>query len=334
MYDMHYDLLTILYYNFKENNPKANKQKLLSDCEMIYKDNNILGGIINLYFMSESEMEEELGIEKEELSEVVSMFKRSIELLDLLKYSQVIPENIDFIYSIEGCDYFKSEEDLEELYDLGLRSILPVWNEKNKFGSGYRSEDGLTELGKRLILKAIDLGIMIDVSHANLKTFNDILDIIEEEKNNGKDITVIASHSNVKSLCDRKRNLSDEQLIRLKNVGGYIGLFTNGNFLSFDNEEIDYKERQQNFLKHMHYIIQEIGFSEDKVLISSDDMNFNPDPSYHHLESFELSRISTDLRELLEKNYPTDFTNKVMIDNAKELVKKVNKKTIKTRKTI
>ena len=334
MYDMHYDLLTILYYNFKENNLKADKQKLLKDCEEIYKNNNILGGIINLYFMSESEMKEELGIEKEELSKVIPMFKKSIELLDLLKYSQIIPENIDFIYSIEGCDYFKSEEDLEELYNLGLRSILPVWNEKNKFGSGYRSEEGLTELGKKLILKAIDLGIIIDVSHANFKTFNDIIDIIEVEKNKGKNVTVIASHSNVKSLCDRKRNLSDDELNRLKNVGGYIGLFTNGNFLSIDNEEIDYEERQQNFLKHLDYIINKIGFSEDKILISSDDMNFNPDPSYHHLEAFELSRISTDLRELLEKYYSSDFTNKVMINNAKELIKNINKDNIKTHKTI
>lgn len=58
MYDMHYDLLTIIYYNFKEDNPKSNKERALHDCEMIYKNNNILGGIINLYFMSETDMKE------------------------------------------------------------------------------------------------------------------------------------------------------------------------------------------------------------------------------------------------------------------------------------
>lgn len=327
MYDMHYDLLTILYYNFKENNIKANKQKVLKDCEMIYKNNNILGGIINLYFMSETEMEEELGINKQELYQVIPMFKRSINLLKLLKYSEVIPKNIDFIYSIEGCDYFESENDLEELYDLGLRSILPVWNEKNKFGSGNRSEDGLTELGKRLIIKAIDLGIIIDVSHANSQTFNDILDVIEEEQQNGKDIIVIASHSNVRMLCDRKRNLTDQQLVRLKNIGGYIGLFENGNFLSLDNENITYEERQQNFIKHMDYIKNKIGFSEDKIFISSDDMNFNPDLSYHNLEAFPISQISNDLRRLLNNNYTSDFVDKVMIENAKKLIQKVNDKT-------
>lgn len=327
MYDMHYDLLTILYYNFKENNIKANKQKVLKDCEMIYKNNNILGGIINLYFMSETEMEEELGINKQELYQVIPMFKRSINLLKLLKYSEVIPKNIDFIYSIEGCDYFESENDLEELYDLGLRSILPVWNEKNKFGSGNRSEDGLTELGKRLIIKAIDLGIIIDVSHANSQTFNDILDVIEEEQQNGKDVIVIASHSNVRMLCDRKRNLTDQQLVRLKNIGGYIGLFENGNFLSLDNENITYEERQQNFIKHMDYIKNKIGFSEDKIFISSDDMNFNPDLSYHNLEAFPISQISNDLRRLLNNNYTSDFVDKVMIENAKKLIQKVNDKT-------
>ena len=75
MYDMHYDLLTILYYNLKLNNPKANKKKLISD---LFKLRMIKGGIINLYFMSEDEMFAELGITKEETNDVINMFKTSI----------------------------------------------------------------------------------------------------------------------------------------------------------------------------------------------------------------------------------------------------------------
>ena len=124
MYDMHYDLLTILYFNFKENNPLAKKEDTMNMLKKIY-DNNVLGGFINLYFMSAEEMKEELGIEKEEILDVSLMFKKSIEYLEMLK-GKVIPEDINFIYSIEGCDYLKDENDLEEIYDLGLRSILPV----------------------------------------------------------------------------------------------------------------------------------------------------------------------------------------------------------------
>ena len=240
----------------------------------------------------------------------------------------VIPNSIEFIYSIEGCDYLKSEDDLDELYKLGLRSILPDWNEKNKFGSSFKSEEGLTDLGKKLILRAIELGIMIDVSHANLKTFNDILEIIELEKAKGKDINVIASHSNLKTLCKRERNLSDTQLIRLKDIGGYIGIFTNGKFLSLDNKKIGYEKRQENFIKHLDYILNKIKFPEDKIVISSDDMNFSPDTTYHNSEAFYLPNISVSLRRILKKYYKIDFVDKVMIDNSKKLIKKLNNKSV------
>ena len=69
--------------------------------------NNIRGGIINLYFMPESKMEEELGITKEELENVPAMLKKSIEYLYYFKKNNIIPSNINFLYSIEGCDLYK-----------------------------------------------------------------------------------------------------------------------------------------------------------------------------------------------------------------------------------
>ena len=125
MYDMHYDLLTILYFNLKNNNKLSNQDKLINDCIKIY-NNNVLGGIIDLYFMSQNEMLDELGITSEELQDVKKMFKQSINYLNIFKENCIIPANIDFIYSMEGCDYYKDENDLDELYDLGLRAILPV----------------------------------------------------------------------------------------------------------------------------------------------------------------------------------------------------------------
>ena len=115
------------------------------------------------------------------------------------------------VYNVENL------EELEELYNLGLRAILPVWNNENKYGSGLKSDKGLTAKGKDLVKKAIDLGIIIDLSHANPNTFDGIIDVISNEQQKGKSPIVIASHSNCRSLCDRKRNLTDEQLIKLKN---------------------------------------------------------------------------------------------------------------------
>ena len=326
MYDMHYDLLTILYYNLTKNNKYQNINKLIDDCKKIY-NNNITGGIINLYFMSKKEMLDELDIKEEELQDVVKMFKKSIEYLDIFKEKNIIQKNIDFIYSIEGCDFLKDEKELEKLYQLGLRSILPVWNNKNKFGSGIRTNEGITKEGIKLIKKAIELGIIIDISHANEQTFYDIINITKEEKEKGKNPILMASHSNVKTLCNRKRNLDDLQLEKLKEEDGYIGLFTNGNFLSLNNKNFNYQKRQEEYLKHLKYIIEKIGFSQDKILISTDDMNFHPDSSYHNIEAFPIETIKKDLYSIITKEYDRKTAKKIMKDNPQRLINKI--KTLK-----
>lgn len=322
MYDMHYDLLTILYYNLKKNNPKANIEKLNQDLINMYKG-NIQGGIINLYFMSEQEMLEELNITKEEMNNVLQMFQQSIQHLKDYQNCGIIPKDIDYIYSIEGCDFLTDENDLEPLYKLGLKSIIPVWNNESKFGSGIRSEKGLTDLGEKLIEKAIELGIIIDISHANEKTFFDIIKVIE--KNKDKPINLIASHSNVRSLCDRERNLTDEQLKCLKEHNGYIGIFTNGNFISKDNKELTHEERLKNFIKHLKYIIDVIKFNTKRIIISTDDMNFSPDSSYHHKETYPLDSIAEKLHLEISKIYGEDIANDILINNSKELICKVKK---------
>lgn len=315
MYDMHYDLLTILYFNFLKNNKYANKVKCIEDINRMYSSNNIKGGIINLYFMSEEEMKNELGINKEKLVDVLTMFKESIDILSHLKDKNIIPKDIDFLYSIEGCDYIKNLDELEELYNLGLRAILPVWNNENIYGSGFKSEKGLTKYGEELIKKAIDLGMIIDLSHSNPSTFKGIIDVINREQQKGKNPIIIASHSNCKSLCNRKRNLTDEQLINLNSIGGSIGLFSNSNFLSTDFVDNTHSERQKWLLKHIKHVLN-LGFPVDKIVLSTDDMNFSPDSSYHGSESFNLNNIKNETYKLLSQEFRSNDVKKLMYKNA------------------
>ncbi len=318
MYDMHYDLLTILYFNFLKDNKFANPLKCVEEIKKIYSSDNIKGGIINLYFMSEEEMKNELDIDKDKLYDVLTMFEESIKILQYLKYRNVIPMDTDFLYSIEGCDYIKNLEELEELYNLGLRVILPVWNNENIYGSGFKSDKGLTLKGEELVRKAIDLGIIIDLSHANPNTFDGIIDVISSEQQKGKNPIVIASHSNCKSLCDRKRNLTDEQLIKLKNVGVTIGLFSNSKFLSTDFVENTYEERQKCLLKHIKHVLK-LGFPVDKIVLSTDDMNFSPDSSYHGNESFHLDKSKNEMYNLLSQEFNDEDVKKLMYKNARQI---------------
>ena len=319
MYDMHYDLLTILYFNMVANNKSANKEKLIRDLRQIYRQDNVLGGVINLYFMTPNEMKEELDISLEEMKDIKGMFEKSIRFLEQMKKDNIILDTTNFIYSLEGCDYV--QENLVALYILGLRSVLPVWNHQNQYGSGNRTETGLTVQGREFVKKVIELGIILDVSHANEATFSDIMQLYKMERKENS--IIMASHSNIRTLCDRKRNLKDEQLKQLKEVDGYIGLFTNGNFLGENNEQLSYQKRQENFLMHLNYLINIMGYNVDRILLATDDMNFHPDPSYHHLEAFPIDNIKTEIYQCIANHYGEEIALKITKNNAEHIIQKV-----------
>ena len=137
MIDMHYDLLSILYYCYLRND-----FSYINDLQKYFNNNNVTGLIANLYFMSEEEMQTEMP---NTTIDVVKMFQISTEL-----FKKFFP-NIDVVFSIEGCDYIKDVSELKKLKDLGLGSILLVWNNKNKYGSGSKANEGLTKEGQNFI---------------------------------------------------------------------------------------------------------------------------------------------------------------------------------------
>lgn len=264
MFDYHYDLLTEVYLN------KNNIQKLKEYYKKVYTKNNITGGIFNLFFMSEKEMEEELGIQKEELNLKEMLFT----VHKIIEENKLIPEGIHYVYGIEGLDYLESIDDIEYLYKLGVRSTNIVWNNENKFGGGSKASQntGLTALGVQLIEKLVECGITIDLSHANEKTFFDITDYLAYLKEKGKTIRVIASHSNAKKLCDVPRNLTDEQLLTIKKLDGIVGVVGVKKFCKTGNEE---DVTIQDFIRHIEYISNLFG-GKDKIGIATDDMSYYP----------------------------------------------------------
>ena len=103
MFDCHYDLLT--YILMKKNEPDF----LKNYCSSVYNDNNITGGIFNLFYMSESEMKEELGFEKEQI-DVIQNLK---EVKNYIDSANLFFNKINYIFGIEGLDYLEKIDDIE-----------------------------------------------------------------------------------------------------------------------------------------------------------------------------------------------------------------------------
>ena len=306
MIDTHYDLLTVCYVCYLKND-YAKIDKIVKNI----KSNlgNIKCIFANLYFMSEEEM-------KLELDE--NYYKKDLPILEMFKISKYILESylpdLEFIYSIEGCDYL-NEDELESLYNEGLRSITLVWNNKNKYGSGYRSNMGLTKEGINFINKAIKLGIGIDLSHANERTFFEMIELIKVNQDNLNNVICYASHSNSKVICDKERNVTDEQLLAIKEVNGLVGVVSNKNFVL--NDTISSKDYQREmYLKHVKYISDIVG--KNSVMLSTDDMRFCADsnPEYYDRPIYDYSKIYFDIKNDLSKYYNDKDVASIMYKNA------------------
>lgn len=306
MIDMHHDLLSIIYYSYLRND-----NTYLMEWIKNFNGDNVSGILANLYFMNKEEMKEEIG-DKE--INVLEMFKISTEL-----FRKYLPDT-EAVYSIEGCDYIENPTELEKLYKLGLRNILLVWNNPNKYGSGNRGDYGLTDEGRKFLLKVIELGICIDMSHMNKKTFSDTIELIKRERALGREVKVIASHSNSYELCDHERNLSDEQLRQLKEVDGILGVVGYGDFVSSDVTNL-----KKMYLEHIKRAVSIMGI--DNVGISTDDMTFATRMFGEDEETmvFNYSTVKKELIELLKNDFSVIEIEKILYKNINEKLFKEEK---------
>lgn len=82
---------------------------------------------------------------------------------------------------------------------------------------------GLSELGKRAVIRLNELGAVIDVSQLSSKALADVLKLTKSP--------VAATHSAVRALVDATRNLSDDELLAIQRNGGVVQIVAFSNYL-------------------------------------------------------------------------------------------------------
>ena len=120
---------------------------------------------------------------------------------------------------------------LEELYDRGFRISTLSWNEQNILTGSIATGGGLTDAGREYVRECQRLGILVDVSHISDEAFWDIMKITEAP--------VIASHSNLRSICGHKRNLTEDMYRAIVETGGTAGINLFVPFVSEGKADLD-----------------------------------------------------------------------------------------------
>jgi membrane dipeptidase len=99
--------------------------------------------------------------------------------------------------------------------------LSPTWNGRGRFGGGAGDEEGLTASGRVLLEGLIQRRIPLDFSHMSDALARDCLHWLDQHAPHHP---VLASHSNVRSICPHRRNLPLWLLQALAERGGVVGL--------------------------------------------------------------------------------------------------------------
>ncbi len=202
----------------------------------------------------------------------------ALELYDVLRGLPVVLATsaddfrdgvIAAIVHLEGAEPIAPDlSNLPEWHDRGLRSLGPVWSRANPFAEGVpfrfpSSPDtgpGLTSAGFELIRSCNRLGILVDLSHLNEAGFWDVA--------RTSDAPLVATHSNAHALCPSTRNLTDTQLLAIRDTDGVVGVNFGVSFLREDGRHLPDETPIDEILRHVDYLAEAMGV--DHVAFGSD----------------------------------------------------------------
>lgn len=291
MYDMNFELLTMLYYYFKRHKTYERLDEFILNLSTLYKNEYFLGGIVNLFFTDVNIMKETLDINKEEIEDITNLLQKSIQLLENMKTLEIIPENINLLYGIEGLKHIENEDMLIKLYNMGLRSIS---------NSYINNQEELTTKDLALIKKAIELGMIININKTSYESLAKVICLMEEFKE--AEPTIIFNEENI------------EDLKKLPNAPYYILVIQNKN-------EKTKEEKEKSFINRIKTIKEDEFFSNNKIILCKTNRNFCPKVEMPILTKDENS--STYLRKSIINEFGVDFANEIMKVNASQIFDKI-----------
>ncbi|MEJ7588622.1 MAG: dipeptidase [Ferruginibacter sp.] len=199
-----------------------------------------------------------------EIDSLLSLIERNPDKITLVTNSKALKkalrqQKFAAMIGVEGGHMIAERMDLlDSLINRGMKYLTLTWNNSTTWATSARDEEtkkdslpqlGLTAMGREIVKKLNDEGVMVDVSHVGEKTFSDVIAVTSKP--------VIASHSCAWSLNSHRRNLKDDQLKAIKKNGGVVFVNFYSGFLdsSYENKRNGFLTRHQPAFDSLQIIL-------------------------------------------------------------------------------
>lgn len=166
---------------------------------------------------------------------------------------------------------------------------------------------GLTDLGKQVVERMIELGMLIDISHCTPVARKQIYDIVDAS---GKRVPLLASHVGAYEINPSPYNLADWEIRRIARDGGVAGVI----FMPYWLMPKESRHGINYISRHIQHMIDAGG--EDCVGIGTDFDGFTTPPDDLDTAS-HMPRIT---QRLLIDGHSPDRIKKILGGNALRVI--------------
>lgn len=188
---------------------------------------NLISGDCLVQFFAHFDLKPKTNYDFDKMLEFIAYTKSVLakypnEIKEITSMKEIDESKVNALLTVEdGGSVNGKMENLEALYEQGIRAIALTWNFENCFGFPNSKDAeimnaGLTPFGIEAITRMNELGIAIDVSHLSDGGFYDVAKYSKKP--------FIASHSNARAVTDHTRNLTDDMIKTLAEHGGVTGI--------------------------------------------------------------------------------------------------------------
>lgn len=258
-FDLHCDTLTTamqrssdltekdLHIHFPIVNEKIRRH---CQCFAVYCPDTIRGDdAFNYYTMAKHYFERELNM----FSQYFGQVRSSADIDRIVSTGKTAA-----VLTVEGGAVLNGKiENLSTLYNDGIRMMTLTWNGDNELGYGQDwPKKGLTSFGFDVIREMEHMKMVIDISHLSDAGVYDVFKTVS--------VPIVASHSNLRSVCGNMRNLADEQFTEIVCRKGIVGMNFYKHFLNDDGENASVYD----IVRHIEHML-ELG-GEDTIAMGSD----------------------------------------------------------------
>ena len=123
----------------------------------------------------------------------------------------------NFHLHIEDIYFADTKKKLDNLLEYAPFSCSLTWNFNNAFAGGAKDNGNLTPLGEYAINLFNKNGVLLDYAHLNKKSFWQTCEISKKP--------IYVSHTGFWFDKTCERNLDDEQIKKIIQTGGFIGVY-------------------------------------------------------------------------------------------------------------